>query len=166
MAAIDKSVYMARGSVVIGDVTVEEGCGIWYNAVIRGDEDRIMIGKGTNVQDNAVLHADTGHPLKIGAGVTIGHGAIVHGCTIGDNTLIGMGAIVLNDAVIGRDCIIGAGALVTGGTIVPDGSVAFGNPARVRKENSPEGIEASRKNARVYEELASRAKAGVPEDHL
>lgn len=165
MTAIDKSVYMARGSVVTGDVTIEEGCGIWYNAVIRGDEDSVVIGKGSNIQDNAVVHVDAGCPVRIGEGVTVGHGAIIHGCTIGDNSLIGMGAIVLNGAVIGRDCIIGAGALVTGGSVIPDGSVAFGNPAKVRKENSPEGIASNRHNAQVYRLLAAEAKR-KEKDHL
>lgn len=165
MTAIDRSVYLAPGSVVTGDVTIEEGCGIWYNAVIRGDEDSVVIGKGSNIQDNAVVHVDTGHPVRIGEGVTVGHGAILHGCTVGDNSLIGMGAIVLNDAVIGRDCIIGAGALVTGGSIIPDGSVAFGNPARVRKETGPEGRESNRQNAEVYRALAQKA-LGKEKDHL
>lgn len=165
MTAIDKSVYLARGSVVTGDVTIEEGCGIWYNAVVRGDEDSVVIGKGSNIQDNAVVHVDAGHPVRIGEGVTVGHGAIIHGCAIGDNSLIGMGAIVLNDAVIGRDCIIGAGALVTGGSVIPDGSVAFGSPAKVRKENSPEGIASNRRNALVYRQLAAEAKS-KEQDHL
>lgn len=165
MTSIDRSVYMARGSVVTGDVTIGEGCGIWYNAVIRGDEDSVVIGKGSNIQDNAVVHVDAGHPVRIGEGVTVGHGAILHGCTIGDNSLIGMGAIVLNEAVIGRDCIIGAGALVTGGSVIPDGSVAFGNPARVRKEAGPGGAESNRRNAEVYRQLAAEAKR-KEQDHL
>ena len=153
MAVIDKSVYLARGSVVTGDVTIGEGCGIWYNAVIRGDEDSVVIGPGSNIQDNAVIHVDRGYPVRIGEGVTVGHGAILHGCTVGDNSLIGMGAIVLNGAVIGRDCIIGAGALVTGGTRIPDGLVAFGNPAVV----SPEGASQNRRNALFYRNLAAEA---------
>ena len=165
MAAVDKSVYLARGSVVVGDVTLMEGCGVWYNAVIRGDEDSVVIGRGSNIQDNAVIHVDKGHPVRIGEGVTVGHGAILHGCTVGDNSLIGMGAIVLNDAVIGRDCIIGAGALVTGGTVIPDGSVAFGNPARVRKEAGPEGAASNRRNAAFYRQLAREALE-KEKDHL
>jgi len=157
MAVIDKSVYLARGSVVTGDVTIGEGCGIWYNAVIRGDEDSVVIGPGSNIQDNAVIHVDRGYPVRIGEGVTVGHGAILHGCTVGDNSLIGMGAIVLNGAVIGRDCIIGAGALVTGGTRIPDGLVAFGNPAVVRKETGPEGASQNRRNALFYRNLAAEA---------
>ena len=165
MAAVDKSVYLARGSVVVGDVTLMEGCGVWYNAVIRGDEDSVVIGRGSNIQDNAVIHVDKGHPVRIGEGVTVGHGAILHGCTVGDNSLIGMGAIVLNDALIGRDCIIGAGALVTGGTVIPDGSVAFGNPARVRKEAGPEGAASNRRNAAFYRQLAREALE-KEKDHL
>ena len=124
MTAKDGQVFQAAGSVITGDVTIGRDCGVWYNAVIRGDEVDIHIGDRTNIQDNAVVHGDPGNPVHIGSGVTIGHGAIVHGCSIGDNSLIGMGAIILNGARIGRDCIIGAGALVTQGTEIPDGSVA------------------------------------------
>lgn len=158
MADIDSSVYMAKGSFAVGDVTIGRDCGIWYNAVVRGDEAPVRIGERSNVQDNAVLHVDAGMPLTIGKGVTIGHGAIVHSCTIGDDTLIGMGAIILNRAKIGSNCIIGAGSLVTQGTEIPDNSVAFGNPAKVRKEITPEAIAATKKNADVYVELAHRAK--------
>ena len=147
MTAKDGQVFQAAGSVITGDVTIGRDCGVWYNAVIRGDEVDIHIGDRTNIQDNAVVHGDPGNPVHIGSGVTIGHGAIVHGCSIGDNSLIGMGAIILNGARIGRDCIIGAGALVTQGTEIPDGSVAFGNPARIRGQMSPEAVAENRRNA-------------------
>ena len=105
--------YVAEGAVIKGNITIGEDSGIWYNATIRGDSNQIAIGSRTNVQDNAVVHVSSGYPVSIGNDVTIGHGAIVHGCTVGSNTLIGMGAIILNGAVIGDNCIIGAGALVT-----------------------------------------------------
>ncbi len=156
MTRIHESVFLARGSVVTGDVTIGRDCGIWYNAVVRGDEEKVVIGERTNVQDCAVIHCDPGHPAVLGDGVTIGHGAIIHGCRIGDNSLIGMGAIILNGAVIGRDCVIGAGALVPGGMEVPDGHIAFGSPARIRREASPEDIRENRRNAEVYTDLARR----------
>jgi len=157
MITIDKSVYLAKGSIVTGDVTIGRDCGIWYNAVIRGDEAPIFIGDRSNVQDNAVVHVDESQPVTIGSGVTIGHGAIVHSCSIGDDTLIGMGAIILNGAMIGKNCIIGAGALVTQGTEIPDNSVAFGNPAKVKHGITDDALEASKKNAEVYVTLAKKA---------
>ena len=159
MADIDSTAYLAQGAVVTGDVTVGADLGIWYNAVIRGDEAPIQIGARSNIQDNATVHVDADAPVRIGEGVTVGHNAIVHGCTIGDNTLIGMGAIVLDNAVIGRDCIIGAGALVTEGKTVPDGTVWFGSPAKQARQMRPEDIEANRHNAGVYVDLARKAKA-------
>ena len=123
-------VWIAPGTHVIGRVRIGLDVGIWFGAVIRGDNDPIAIGDRTNIQDGAVLHADPGFPLTIGEGVTIGHGAIVHGCTIGDDTLIGMGATVLNGARIGRGCIVGANALVREGAEFPDGSLIVGVPAK------------------------------------
>ena len=110
---IHDTVFIAPGAVVLGDVTIGKNSGIWYNAVVRGDRDSIVIGKESNIQDNAVVHLGSGYPVEIGDHVTIGHGAIVHGCKIGDNTMIGMGAILMNGCKIGKNCIIGAGALVT-----------------------------------------------------
>ncbi len=158
MSSIHESVYLAEGSRVIDNVTIGEDSAVWYNAVIRGDETPIRIGKRTNIQDNAVLHGDEGHPVTIGDGVTIGHGAIVHGCTVGNNVLIGMGAIILNDAVIGDDCIIGAGALVTQRMQIPAGSIVYGNPAKVAKAASEEAVEGIRENAEIYVQLARKAK--------
>ena len=151
---IAENVFIAEGAIVKHDVTIKEGANIWYNAVIRGDANRIEIGKNTNVQDNCVLHTSPGAELIIGEGVTIGHGAIVHGCRIGDNSLIGMGAIVLDHAVIGKNCIIGAGALVTGRTVIPDNSMVLGSPAKVRRELSEAEIEGNRANALHYVEEA------------
>lgn len=147
---IDESTYVDPMAYVIGDVHIGKRCGIFPAAVIRGDEDVITLGDETNVQDGAVIHTDTGFPCTIGDGVTIGHRAVIHGCTIGNNSLIGMGAIVMNGAKIGKDCIIGAGALVTQETEIPDGMMAFGSPAKIRRPLRPEEAEANRENARTY----------------
>lgn len=150
MQNIGKDVYIADGAKVIGNVDLGDNCSVWYNAVIRADEDHISIGKNTNVQDNAVLHLEKGMSIQIGEGVTIGHGAIVHGCNVGDNTLIGMGAIIMNHAQIGSGCIIGAGALVTEGVIIPDNSVVIGSPAKVRREVTAEELAHNKANALWY----------------
>lgn len=142
--------FIAESADVMGDVTLGEEAGIWYQAVVRGDHAPITIGKGSNVQDGCVLHADEGYPVQIGEYVTVGHNAIVHGCEIGDHTLIGMGAIVLNGAKIGKNCIIGAGALVTQGTEIPDGMMAMGSPAKVRRPVTEEEVEGNLKNAEDY----------------
>ena len=159
MGRIDKSVFRATGSVIFGDVTIGEDCGIWYNAVLRADTDRMEIGARTNIQDNAVLHVDAGFPIEIGEGVTVGQGAILHGCKIGSNSMIGMGAIVLNGAKIGRDCLIGAGALVPGGMEVPDGHIAFGSPCKVRRPMTEDEISGNVESAEEYIHLA-RLHAG------
>ena len=122
----DEDVMIAEGACVSGDVTLGKGVNIWYNAVLRGDAGAITVGENTNIQDGAILHETT----TVGTGCTIGHGAIVHGCTVGDRVLIGMGAVVLTGAVIGSDCIVGAGALVTGKSVIPPGSMVLGSPAR------------------------------------
>ena len=126
---ISDEAVLLRGAVVSGDVTLEAGVSVWYNSVLRGDLAPIVIGKNSNVQENAVLHIDYDKPCILGEGVTVGHGAILHGCTVGDNTVVGMGAILLSGAQVGRDCIIGAGSLVTGKTVVPDGMLVLGSPA-------------------------------------
>ena len=155
---IDESVFIAPGAQLVGSVSIGKNCGVWYNAVIRGDSDTIMIGDNTNIQDLACLHVDRGHKLSIGNGVTIGHSAIVHGCTVGDNVIVGMGAIILNDAVIEDNCIIGAGALVTGKMHIPSGSMVYGNPAKVIRSLTDVELEDIRTNAKVYVEHAQRAK--------
>ena len=155
---IDESVLLAEGCRVTGDVEIGADSSVWYNAVIRADEASIRIGERTNIQDNCVLHVDHGHPLRVGDGVTVGHTAILHSCTVGDNSLIGMGSIVLNDAVIGKDCIIGAGALVTQKKEIPDGSLVFGNPAKIIRSLTPEEIESNRKSAAGYVECAKQTK--------
>lgn len=145
-----KNNWIAPGAHVIGDVLMGENIGIWYNAVVRGDANTIVIGDNTNIQDNTTVHTDADYPVSIGKGVTIGHNAVIHGCTIGDNTVIGMGSIVLSGALIGCNCIIGAGALVTGKMRIPDNSLAFGNPAKVVRTVSDDEITSNRENALHY----------------
>jgi len=128
---IGKSVYIARGAVVVGDVTLGDHASVWYNAVLRGDINRIAVGAYTNIQDNAVLHLENDLPCVVGNYVTIGHSAIVHACPVGDETLIGMGSVILDGAMIGKQCLIGAKALVKQGTQIPDGSLVVGMPARI-----------------------------------
>lgn len=144
------AIYKAANATVVGDVVLGEDVSIWYGAVLRGDSGRICIGRGSNVQDNAVLHEKT----TLGEHCTVGHGAIVHGCTVGDNTVIGMGAIILNGAVIGKNCIIGAGALVTGKMNAPDGSLILGNPGKIVRSVTAEEIASNARNAAHYVELA------------
>lgn len=157
MAKIAEWVYIAEGAKITGEVEIGENSSVWYNAVIRGDSNPIVIGENTNVQDNAVLHVSHSHPMSIGDNVTIGHGAIVHGCTIGNNVLIGMGAIVLDGAVIEDNCIIGAGALVTQNKVIPSGSLAFGNPAKVLRTLTEEEKQSILENANEYSDEASVA---------
>lgn len=152
-ASLEEGVWVAPGACVVGKVTLGKDCGVWYNAVIRGDEDRVTIGPETNIQDQVVIHADHGYPCTIGSGVTIGHSAIVHGCTVGDDSLIGMGSTIMNGARIGRGCIIGAGSLVTQGSEIPDGMLAFGRPARPVRPLTDEELEANKKSSRDYREL-------------
>lgn len=153
--------YIAESASVIGNVVMHEGSSVWFSAVVRGDNETIVIGKRSNVQDNAVLHSDLGSPLTIGEGITIGHQAMVHGCTIGDNTLIGIGATILNGAKIGKNCIIGAHALVTEGKVIPDGSMVMGSPGKVVKELGPQHIAMLQGGAAVYVKNAKRFKAGL-----
>lgn len=147
--------YIAPNATVVGDVILKENANIWYGAVLRGDHGRITVGKGTNVQDNAVIHEET----AIGDFCTIGHGAIIHGCTIGDHCLIGMGAIVLDGAVLGDHCMVGAGALVTGKTNAPEGSLLLGSPAKVVRLLTPEEIADLERNAQSY---VNHANAQLP----
>ena len=151
---IDPEAFIAEGAVIRGDVRIERNASIWYNAVLRGDVDSIAVGEGSNIQDGCVVHVDRGCPVRIGRNVTVGHGAIVHGCTIGDGSLIGMGAIILNGAVIGEGCIVGAGALVTQGKHIPAGTLVIGSPARTVRAVTPEEREHNLANAQLYIEEA------------
>ena len=148
-----KNVYIAPNATVVGDVVLEKDVNIWYGAVLRGDNGRITVGEGSNIQDNAVLHDET----NLGKFCTVGHTAIVHGCTIGDDCLIGMGAVLLSGAVLGDGCIVGAGALVTGKTNAPAGSLLLGSPAKVVKTVTPEQLAETRENALHYIELGRAA---------
>ena len=144
----------AESAVLVGAVTVEEKANIWYGAVLRGDCSTIRIGAGSNIQDNAVLHCDEGFPLDVGSDVTVGHAAVLHGCTVGDGTTVGMGAILLNGCVIGKNCLIAAGALVTQNAVIPDGSLVMGSPAKVKRPLTPEELEGLRHGAEEYRALA------------
>lgn len=145
----DENVVILPGAAVVGDVTLGPDCSVWFNAVARGDGKPIVLGRGCNVQDCAVLHSDL-FPTVLGDYVTVGHGAIVHGCTVGDNTVIGMGAVVLNGARIGQNCMVGAGAVVTGKLDVPDGSLVVGSPAKIVRALTEKEIAGMRDNAEEY----------------
>lgn len=146
--------FRAENATVIGNVTIGEQVGIWFGAVVRADRDRIKIGNRTNIQDNCVVHTTVGHPVIVGDDVSVGHGAILHGCTIGNQVLVGMGAIVLNGAVVGNGSVIGAGAVVTEGMQVPAGSVVVGIPGKVIKPATEDQIKHILANAATYVELA------------
>ena len=156
---IHPSAFVAPGAVVRGEVHLAENSSVFYNAVLRGDRAPISIGEGTNIQDNCVVHVEYDLPVTVGKNVTVGHGAILHGCTIGDETLIGMGAIVLNGAQIGKSCLIGAGALVTQNAVIPDGCMAVGSPARVKRPLTPEEMDGLRRSAADYRQEAQVCKA-------
>ncbi|MFG2515200.1 gamma carbonic anhydrase family protein [Streptomyces sp. NPDC048584] len=151
---IDEDAFVAPTASVIGDVTLGAGASVWYGAVLRGDVERIFVGASSNVQDNCTLHADPGFPVSVGERVSIGHNAVVHGATVGDDCLIGMGATVLNGAVIGAGSLVAAQALVPQGMVVPAGSLVAGVPAKVRRELSAEEREGLTLNGTLYAELA------------
>ena len=158
MISIDKTVFIADGARVLGDVEIGKNSSVWFNAVIRADLSDIKIGEGSNIQDNAVIHTSKDFGVCIGDNVTVGHGAIVHGCTVKSNVMIGMGAIVLNGAVIEENCIIGAGALVTQGKVIPAGSLVFGNPAKIVRNLTDQEISSITDNAASYVEEAEHYK--------
>jgi carbonic anhydrase/acetyltransferase-like protein (isoleucine patch superfamily) len=153
--------WVAENSVVIGNVELGRDVGVWFGAVLRGDNEKITVGAGSNVQEHTMMHTDLGFPLSVGAGCTIGHRAILHGCTIRNNSLVGMGAIVLNGAVIGENSLVGAGALVTEGKIFPPNSLIVGSPAKAVRELSAEQIEALRAGAVNYQHNARRFAVGL-----
>ncbi|HPG79994.1 MAG TPA: gamma carbonic anhydrase family protein [Piscinibacter sp.] len=158
---IADTAWVADSAQVIGRVALEEGASVWFGAILRGDNEWISIGRGSNVQDGSVLHTDMGCPLTIGADVTIGHQVVLHGCTIGDGSLVGIQAVVLNNAKIGKNCLVGAGALVTEGKEFPDGSLIMGSPARVVRQLSPEQFERIKLGAVHYLENAARYRKGL-----
>ena len=142
--------FIAPNAAVIGDVTLHDRSSVWFSCVLRGDAERIVIGAGSNIQDGTVVHADEGFPTVIGDNVTVGHNAMIHGCTIGDGSLVGINAVVLNGARIGKGCLVGANALVTEGMVVPDGSMVLGSPAKIKKTFSEEEREILELNAAHY----------------
>lgn len=157
----DGDFWIAPGAAVIGKVRLGGGASVWFNAVLRGDNELIDVGEGSNVQDGTVIHTDPGLPVIIGKGCTIGHNAIVHGCVIGDNTLVGMGATVLNGAKIGVNCLIGANALVTEGKTFPDNSLIVGSPAKAMRELDAVAIQGLRASALHYSERMRRYRVGL-----
>lgn len=159
---VDTSVWIADSAEVIGNVEIAAECSVWFHAIIRGDQsEQVRIGRGSNVQEGVVLHSDPGFPLTIGEGVTVGHQAMLHGCTVGDHSLIGIGAVVLNGARIGRECLVGAGALVTEGKEFADGSLIVGSPARAVRALSPEQIAGLHRSAAHYRRNGQRFRQGL-----
>jgi carbonic anhydrase/acetyltransferase-like protein (isoleucine patch superfamily) len=156
----DGNYWIAPDANIIGDVRLESGASVWFCSTLRGDNEPIVIGQGSNVQENSVLHTDLGYPLTLGVNVTIGHKVMLHGCTVGDGSLIGMGATILNGAVIGKDCIIGAGALITEGKEIPDGSLVMGMPGKVVRPVEPRHIERNAETAKHYQDRLQEYRAG------
>ena len=156
---VSPSAWVAESAQVMGRVALAEGASVWYGAVLRGDNDRIAIGRNSNIQDGSVLHTDDGMPLTLGEGVSVGHLVMLHGCSIGDHSLIGMQSVVLNGARIGRHSIVGAGALVTEGKAFPDGVLIVGSPAKVARELTPEQIERLKLTSAHYVQQAQRHRS-------
>lgn len=158
---IAEDTWIAPDANLIGRIIVEEAASVWFCSTLRGDNEAITVGAGSNIQENCVLHTDMGYPLTIGKGCTIGHKVMLHGCTIGDNSLIGMGATVLNGAKIGKNCLIGAGALITEGKEIPDGSLVMGVPGKVVRELDEAAIDGLRKSALGYQANMRRFRDGL-----
>ena len=158
---LDESAWVADSATVLGHVELEQDASVWFGAVLRGDTELLRVGRGSNVQDGSVLHADSGYPTTIGEDVTIGHLVMLHGCTIGDGSLVGIGSIILNGARIGRHCLVGAKSLVTEGKSFPDGSLIMGTPAVVVRALSAEQVEGLRRSAEHYVANARRFRAGL-----
>lgn len=158
---LGEGTWVAHNATVIGSVDTGRNVNIWYNVVIRGDNDPIVIGDNTNIQDGSILHNDDGVPLTIGANVTVGHMVMLHGCTIGDGSLIGINAVVLNHAIVGKNCIIGANALIPEGKVIPDRSLVVGSPGRVIRELTDADIAGLHANAQHYVDNARLYEAGL-----
>ncbi len=156
--------FVAENAIVVGRVRLENNASVWYHAVLRGDNDLITVGENSNVQDLSVLHTDPGIPLTIGRNVTVGHKVMLHGCTIGDNSLIGINSVVLNGAKIGRDCLVGANSLVTEGKQIPDGSLVLGSPARVVRQLTDEEKAMLLESADIYVRNFKRFKRDLKPD--
>ncbi len=158
---LDPSAWVAPDANVIGKVVLGEGASVWFGCTLRGDNEPIMVGRNSNLQENTICHTDMGYPLTIGENVTVGHRAMLHGCTIGAGSLIGMGATVLNGAKIGNNCLIGAGALITEGKVIPDGSLVMGAPGKVVRELDEAAQAKLIASALHYAENAARFRAGL-----
>ena len=159
--AIHASAWVADSAQVMGHVTLAENTSVWFGVVVRGDTETITVGRGSNIQDNSVLHADIGMPLVIGENVTVGHQVMLHGCTIGDGALIGIQAVILNGAKIGKNCLVGAGSLVTEGKEFPDGCMILGSPAKAVRQLSSAQIEGLKMSAQHYMDNARRYRNGL-----
>lgn len=157
----DENYWIAPDANVIGQVILEAATSVWFGATLRGDNEPITVGKGSNVQENCILHTDMGYPLVIGENCTIGHKVMLHGCVIGENSLIGMGATVLNGAVIGKNCLIGAGALITEGKVIPDGSLVMGAPGKVVRVLDAPAIARLEMSAVHYQAASQRFRGGL-----
>ncbi|MDM1696389.1 gamma carbonic anhydrase family protein [Thiopseudomonas alkaliphila] len=153
---IDPSAWVAETAVVIGKVRLAQDSSVWFGAVLRGDNELIQIGVGSNVQDGAVMHTDMGYPLTLGQHVTVGHNAMLHGCSVGDGSLIGINAVILNGAIIGKNCIIGANTLIAEGKEIPDNSLVVGSPGKVVKQLTEQQVAQLKLNAIHYVENAKR----------
>lgn len=158
---VHPTAFVTDSAQVMGRVTLGENSSVWFNTVVRADNEPMTIGAGSNIQDGSVLHSDTGFPLSVGERVTVGHQVVLHGCTVGDESLIGIGAVVLNGAKIGKHCLVGAGSLVTDGKEFPDGSMILGSPAKVVRQLTPEQIDGLRRSAQHYIANAQRFQAGL-----
>lgn len=158
---LGRDVWIAPNATIIGDVKLGDNASIWWNAVLRGDNDTIAIGAGSNIQDGSVLHADAGVPLTLGANVTVGHLVMLHGCTVGEQSLIGIKTVILNNAVIGRHCIIGANSLIPEGKVIPERSLVVGSPGKVVRELSDEEVARLLRSAQGYVANAQRYRTGL-----
>jgi len=155
---LDEEIYISETAVIIGNVTLKRNVNVWFGAVLRGDEESIVIGENTNIQENSIVHVDKSEKVEVGDGCTIGHGVIVHGCKIGNNTLVGMGTIILNGAKIGNNTIVGAGSLITQNKEFEDGVLIIGNPAKVVRKLTQEEIESNKKSCLNYIKLSKEFK--------
>ncbi|MCW2747421.1 MAG: gamma carbonic anhydrase family protein [Nocardioidaceae bacterium] len=159
--SVSETAWVAPNATLIGSVVLAEGASVWYGAVLRADNEPIVIGPRSNVQDNCVFHVDKGRPLTLGEGVSVGHGAVIHGATVGDNVLVGMGAIIMNGAIIGSECLIAAGALISEGVVVPPRSLVAGVPGKVRRELTDDEVATLHNNAKIYEAHRDMHAQGV-----
>lgn len=158
---IHEDTWVAPDANLIGKVVLEQGASVWFGSTIRADHEEIRVGAGSNVQENCVMHIDAGYPLTIGANCTIGHKVMLHGCTIGENTLIGMGAIVLNGAKIGKNCLIGAGALITEGKEIPDNSLVMGSPGKVVRQLDEDAVQRLTQSAMHYQDNMRKYRSAL-----